>query len=279
MITVNLLRAVFREERETRRWDRSADRANERIRAKQPLFVAAGIVPLVTANQRRALIEDAHARIEAERVQKADEDRRAGAEFREHVRQRVTPEEFTALDDRKFRLDNDRLFWGSILHELDKKTESPTPDPPRVRRRVQLPLFVESRADGDVPVAIDGRFTLPQEVADAVAARAAGEDEPGDEPCQDCGWKPVGRFNMALTANVHPLFCPSLRAKLLGLEEGCADCKGRTGPCDAHRARAHACARDGCIPGPPRHWYMSGEACQRCGISMKAAPYARPQAA
>ena len=293
MIRVNLLRSVSREAREKKRWERSADRANERLRTKQPLLVAAGIVPLVTPDDRKAKLGDARRRARIDSAARERAQAAKGVELREEVRQRLGPEKFAEIEGRRHGLTSEAQFWGGILDGIRNRENGKLdgaaslrdmPDPTPLLPAPQVALFGELPSGETVPLVVAGHTRALEDIAAEHGIDLAAPQRPDPPPCPDCGWtwKPYD----ALVYNLHNPNCPSWRAFLLGMDEGCADCKATAkrysrppgGPCEAHRARTLACAREGCIPGPPKHHYM-GEACQRCGISIGAAPYARPKAA
>ena len=177
------------------------------------------------------------------------------------------------------------------LREVDEVARQASPDQPLAD---QVPLFValgggvKGRKGTVIPAVEDGR-AVPLE---ALTARYAGGrpirvPKAARPPCPDCGWKPVVEQRRSILApvalNAHPLGCPSLRARLLGMSEGCVECKRRPwGPCEEHRERTLTCQREGCIWGPrhPSRWSYMRDAqryCQRCWRAEGSAPYLPPR--
>lgn len=278
------------------RWEKSADRENERRRAKAPLFFHAGLVPKVTPEEREARFGPAfQGQIEREDLERIQRENERGGELRERVRAIVSAEKFAELEERTGRWLSVASYYGPILDELVRDATSlPEPAPARLRVRrlpiLQEALFLEVPGHGEVPAVIDGK-AIPH----AVIAAELGVDVdappclPPPVPCPDCGWLPkMWPPASKLELDVHPMTCPSLRAVMLGLRENCAACRVRhhsgppNPPCEAHRARALACQAEGCVPGPDpmkKDYTIGREFCQRCLSSMQAAPYMRLRAA
>lgn len=287
MIRVNLLRPVFAEARETVRWERSADRANERSRRKAPLFFAAGLVPIVTAAERKAKLGGAHRRAIEHDRERLRVEAEKGAEFREQVRLQVSAEKFAELEGRRHERATEAAFWGSVLdalldREVARIETAPSlrdmPEPPSPPQP-QVALFGELPGGKVVPLVAEGHALPLEQVAAEHGVDLTAPELPDPPPCPDCGW--VWRPYDKLAFNIHSPGCPGLRAVLLGLRENCADCKARRklyarpfwGPCDAHRARTLACATDGCIPGPSDDPDVKIEICTRCRIYIGAPAY------
>lgn len=285
------------------RWEKSADRENERRRAKAPLFVHAGVVPLATPEQRQVQIEGGLRRFEEQRQATVLREEQEAITKREDVRGRVTPEEFAKLEARCQSRDG-RVFggypslwfyWTSIIDSLNNagKPSMHEVDASAGRvlareRDVQTELFAVAPTGVEIALVADGLAVSKAVLAEAHGIdlnREAQPELPPAPPCPDCGWSPSPPGTLAVAdMNIHEGCCPSLRALILGLSERCVDCKGRSGlystsfwgPCEAHRARTLACAHEGCIPGPSPYSYMDGEFCTRCKINMRAPPYWLP---
>lgn len=262
------------------RWEKSADRENDRRRKKASLFVHAGIVPLATPAEREAKFGGA--REEAERSFEEDRIRRErrGAELEE--RGRGWPSE--------------EHYYGFILEEMAREArggshakpiEVPAA-PPAPPQAVQTPLFMVLPTGAEVAAVVEGKAIPQVELAAEHGVDLSAPMLIPAKPCPDCGWFPLPpEKSKTLDLHVHPPGCPGFRAFLLGMSENCPDCKAHhariagapRGACEVHHARCLACAHEGCIPGPaPARWsYASGEFCQRCWISMRAPPYLRPE--
>src|SRR5690242_10847000 len=102
------------------RWEMSAERENERRRKKAPLLVHAGLVPLATAEERREKFGDARARAEREHDERQRIEDARGAELRDQVRTKVSPEKFAELQERRGMWPSDAAFFGYILKELER---------------------------------------------------------------------------------------------------------------------------------------------------------------
>jgi len=279
------------------RWELSAERENARRQKKAPLFFHAGLVPRATPEEREARFGDEfRARIEREDLERRQKEADAEDNAREQVRNLVTPEQFTELEEK--RSDDRPNYWRLVLHRIHeaRAPKAPTefqaslaPLEARTRADVRrrLPLFVELPSGDVVPAVVDGKAIPIEQIA---AEHGLDTDHPElvvPESCPGCGWKPGPGDGVRF--NFHDPNCAHFRAFLLGLSENCADCKAihrkyagaPYGVCPAHLERTLACQQEGCIPGPPPREYLAscGEFCQRCGVSMRAEPYRAPEAA
>lgn len=247
------------------RWERSALNENLRRWRDAPLFVRTGIVPLATPEERRAQIEDLWVRTEARDAAHKAKQRAEADEFAARVRALVSTEEFEALTERMRKVSRDILYeLGFWRRELVRLGQLPAPPPrPKVRR---LPVV---QADLFEP--------LPLPPAEPLADGPDGPDVKEPEPascCEVCGWSRASQWpNPA-----HDRTCPQLRAFMLGMWVRCSACtearkdRGRVAPaCEEHLVAVRTCDAEGHVPGPPPKDYLSGDFCQRCGITLSAA--------
>lgn len=272
------------EEKERRRWERSAERDRERQMKRHPLFVVTGAVKLQTPEERRARHE-AGLVLSAQR-DAAEKQRHAErlAAARDKVVALATPNALAALDARFAR------FPVSMRPELyEEAFLELTGQPSQAGQAVAA--YQESRARVKLGARAirEGRAKQIDLFAPAFGEdrRARGDDPiPGPEafaeqpvpPCADCGWDRAIPAS-ALAFNLHPATCPTLRGLLLGMSEACADCKALPrGCCPAHRARCLACDAEGHLPHWPATGYRSlvgRPYCARCGVVLPSEALAK----
>lgn len=253
------------------RWEKSADRENERRLKKAPLLVTMGVIPLVTADERErkhlqgeAIIAALEEEGEAELVLKA-------LVLRAELEATLTPEEIAHVDAGRKALPSGTVWdldlWSGAIKE---KLAVGLPKAPTYKAKLR---------EIDQEVLDRQRRQLPLFKSDELPAELPPPREQTVPDCPDCGWKPKGTI---FSHNIHRADCPGFRAFLLGLWERCEPCKearrqgGRA--CEAHLLRTRACASEGHIPVLTAHPYPHPSApdakhiaCERCSVSLGVA--------
>lgn len=105
------------------RWEKSAERQNERLAAKSPLLAHAGLVPVATAEGQRRKVDAAQDDFERRSAILAAKHTAVGEAYRAWVADRVTAEELTELDRRRAwcpkSAEYSADFWGGHVKKRD----------------------------------------------------------------------------------------------------------------------------------------------------------------
>ena len=198
------------------RWEKAADRQNDRLTRDNPLFVHAGVVERTTAADQQARVQKIVDEFDARIAASDDVNVELAAELRAQVAERVSPAELERLDLK--RLDYPRTGVYAVGHWQDELARLRPPEP--ISTSIEPVVSAPRRAEQLVL----GKAPTPDRVEDGP------ELEPRVlPPCGECGWvRGCGSY--------HPGDCAALRAMQYRLGR-CADCNiARTSGCAAHIA-------------------------------------------
>ena len=114
------------------RWERAADRQNERLTRAQPLFVHAGSVPRTPAADQQARVEQITSDFDARIAAGDAENMKRAVAVRARVAARVSPAELERLDAHRLIYPRTAVYalehWKEALARLDAPTPTATPE-------------------------------------------------------------------------------------------------------------------------------------------------------
>jgi hypothetical protein len=247
------------------RWEKSADRENERRRKKAPLFVHAGVVPLATPEERQQRyergLETRLAGLREQEKQQAEKGAKAAA-VREEIARLVSPEELAEMDRVRgsYPSNHDYSvgFWAEKLAALRGETKKPAV----VIEKRTLRKKLAAEAARQLPL-----FEPPPPTPEEILAAPDPIPEPRP-PCRECGF-------LFDSGKPHPVTCAALIGLFAGLAHGCEACRSRrdspNGACNEHLAAAKLCETEGHVPHVPTKGYRAGwTVCSRCDVTVPA---------
>ncbi len=257
------------EQKETRRWERAAERELLRAIKKSPVLVASGLITFPTPAEKRARHEAYLAQRDLDEQRRAAELASAIATARDAFAAEATVEQLASFEERLPK-------YPALLHAsmyLDALREvRGLPEPVSTYKSDLAANRTRGREERKrlrqlQPVLFAEELGI-KPVVETPACAVVVDDGPAP-PCPDCGWdRTISSSKLAF--NLHPPTCPSLLGFLLGMARNCAACKAlRYGCCPACRAAVVACNESGHLP----HWPTKGfrsltghPYCERCDV-------------